>query len=101
MPTADVLPSGVRRRWSRRDAWLPAVLTAELLAGMVCGAAYERRDDVLRALSFPTGPVQPGPAAPVTAATTTVVVPPPPAPPVPPPPPLRTLPHNPFAVLVP
>ena len=99
MPTADVLPTGVRRRLSRRDALLPAVLAAELLTGVVLGAGWEAREGVLAALSVPSEPapvvvVQP-------AATTMVVVPPPPAPPTPAPPPMRTVPHNPFVVLVP
>jgi len=99
VPTADVLPTGVRRRLSGRDALLPAVLCAELLAGVLAGAAWESRAEVLQALAPPARP------APVTVvepvATTMVVVPPPPAPPTPPPPPLRTVPRNPFAVQVP
>ena len=100
MPTPDVLPSGVRRRLSLRDALLPAVLSAELLAGVVLGGAWERREDVLTALSLDPAPAVAVPAS-ASEPAAVVVVPPVPPPPPPPPPPLRTVPHNPFAVLVP
>lgn len=36
----DVLPAGVRRRLSRRDGRLPAILMGELMAGMALGMVW-------------------------------------------------------------
>lgn len=92
-PSVDVLPTGVRRRWGRADALLPAVLAGELLAGVLLGLAWDLASTV------PAGS-----AAPVSGYASTgaavVVVPPAPVPgttPAPPPP-LRTEPRSPFAV---
>ena len=91
VPTSDVLPTGVRRRRGLRDLLLPAVLSGELLAGVLLGMAWE----VASTVPPVTVPVS------STIASTgdaVVVVPPVAAPPTPPPPPRRTVPRNPFEV---
>lgn len=88
---ADVLPVGVRRRWGRADALLPAVLAGELLAGVLLGLAWDFASTV------PAGSVVP--VSGYASTETAVVVPPVPLPPsAPPPPPPRTEPRSPFAV---
>jgi hypothetical protein len=44
--SADVLPVRARRRRTRRDAVLPALLVAEMLLGMVLGAVWETREHI-------------------------------------------------------
>ncbi len=94
VPADDVLPRGVRRPWSRRDALLPLVLTGELMAGVLLQGAWQL-------VQAPPGPAVSTPVAgpPATAVEAVVVVPPAPVPtPVPPPPPPRRVdPRNPFA----
>ena len=92
VPTSDVLPAGVRRRLSRRDALLPAVLLGELVAGMMLGMAWQVASTV------PVVPARP-PISAVSTTNTTIVVAPSVAPTAPPPPP-RTEPRNPFAIQV-
>lgn len=98
-PSADVLPTGVRRRLSRRDAWLPLVLTGELLAGMVLGMAWHV------AATVPDVRLPPAGSTVATEDGTdrrpgAVVVAPPAAAPAPAPPPRRAEPRNPFAMQV-
>lgn len=94
VPAHDVLPRGVRRPWSRRDALLPLVLTGELMVGVLLQGAWQ----LVRATP---GPAVSTPVAgpPATAVEAVVVVPPAPVPtPAPPPPPPRRVEsRNPFA----
>lgn len=95
-PTPEVLPTRARRRWSRADARLPALLAGELLAGVLLGMAWQVASTV--------PPVRlPAPSVVASSGDAVVVVPVPVPvldPPAAPPPPLRTVPRNPFAVQV-
>lgn len=89
-PTSDVLPQGVRRRWSRADARLPAILAGELLAGVLLGMAWQ--------VASTLPPVTLPPPSVIATTTGSVTVPMPvTAPAAAPPPPPRTEPRNPFA----
>jgi hypothetical protein len=90
LPAADVLPTGVRRRWGWADALLPTVLAGELLAGVLLGVAWDAASTV--------APPRPSTPSAAVTSTSTVVVPPPAAAPAPAPPPRRTVPRNPFEV---
>lgn len=87
----DVLPRGVRRRRSRADALLPAVLAGELLAGVLFGLAWDVASSVPASIAPPSSGI-------ASTGSAVVVVPAPILAPVTPPPPLRTEPRSPFAV---
>ena len=87
----DVLPRGVRRRWSPADALLPAVLAGEPFAGVVLGLAWNVVSTVPAAIAPP-------PSSIASTVSAVVVVPAPVLVPVTPPPPHPTEPRSPFAV---
>jgi hypothetical protein len=97
-PASDVLPVGVRRRLTRRDTWLPLVLTGELLAGMLLGMAWHVATAVPAARPPAVGDLTTGDrAVSGSAGGAATPVPPPAAAPTAQPP-LRTGPRNPFAM---
>lgn len=105
VPSCDVLPTRARRRLSRRDAWLPLVLTGELLAGVLLGMTWHVVATVPEvrpsAVGTEAGGAQRDAAegaarGGATGGTATVV--PPAAAPAPPPQPRRAEPRNPFAM---